>query len=152
MEKNLAALMRTDTKTIEVAFIQDKFKDELQNDVTLLGKDYTLSHNNYTYVSDIPDLKVADLVVVYAVGIPKIAVVQAIHDDLEIKPNDNSQYKWVVQKLDFTAYRENIKKNNVINSTVSKAYRKNTRKQFASILMAELGEEDRNNLLTLIGE
>jgi hypothetical protein len=98
------------------------------------------------------DLKPDDVVVVYAVGIPKIAMVMIVDEEVDIQPNDKIAYKWVVAKVDFTSYLENMKKNSTIQRTVSKAYKKNTRKQFASLLLAELPEESRAELLTLIGQ
>jgi hypothetical protein len=151
MEQNLPAFLRTDAKTIKVCFINDKFKDEDNREMTLLGKDFSLSPRAYTYVTDLA-LKPDDLVVVYAVGIPKVAVVMEVDEEVDIQPNDKVAYKWVVSKVDFTAYLENMKKNSTIQRTVSQAYKKNTRKQFASLLLAELPEESRAELLTLIGE
>jgi hypothetical protein len=151
MEQNLPAFLRTDAKTVKVCFINDKFKDEDNREMTLLGKDFSLSPRAYIYITDLV-LKVDDLVVVYAVGVPKVALVMEVDAEVDIQPNDKTAYKWVVCKVDFTAYLENLKKNSTIQRTVSQAYKKNTRKQFASLLLAELPEESRNELLTLIGQ
>jgi hypothetical protein len=151
MDKNIAAFLRTDAKTVKVCFIQDRFKDEDDYSVTLLGKDFNLSPKAYTYITNL-DLKRDDLVVVYAVGIPKIAVVMEIDEEIDISPNDKIEYKWIISKVDFTSYLENIKKNAQINKTCKEAYKKNSRKQFAALLLAEMPEESRTELLTLIGE
>jgi len=151
MDQNLPAFLRTDAKTVKVSFINDKFKDDNDREMTLLGADFTLSPRLYTYITDL-DLKPDDVVVVYAVGIPKIAMVMIVDEEVDIQPNDKIAYKWVVAKVDFTSYLENMKKNSTIQRTVSKAYKKNTRKQFASLLLAELPEESRAELLTLIGQ
>lgn len=152
MEKNLPAFLREDARTVKVCFINDRFKDEeVDISMTLLGKDFNLSPRAYTYVTNL-DLKRDDLVVVYAVGIPKVAVVMEVDEEVDIAPNDKTEYKWVVCKVDFTSYLENMKTNSTIQRTVSQAYKKNTRKQFASLLLAELPEDTRTELLSLISK
>lgn len=148
MDKNIAALLREDTYTINVRFINDKFP----GDQTILGKDWVLSDKKYTYVCSIPDIKPEDLVVVYAVGIPRIVVVDSVSTEVDIAPNDTKEYGYVIAKLDFTHYLEEVKTNKEIVTTVSKAYKTNLRKGFATMLLAEMDQDSREKLLTVISK
>ena len=65
MEKNIAALMREDTRTVEVVF--------------------SGSGQHYTYITDVP-LEPGDFVVVYARGELKVVEVVCMHDSVQIAP------------------------------------------------------------------
>ena len=148
MDKNIAALLREDTYTINVHFINDRFP----GDQTILGKDYALTEKTYTYISSIPNLQKDDLVAVYAVGIPKIVVVDSVSSEVDIRPNDTKEYSYVIAKIDFTSYLEDMKTNKEITTTVGKAYKSNLRKNFATMLLAEMDTESREKLLTVISK
>lgn len=149
MDKNIAAFLRTDTKTIKVKFINDRYKGE--KDMTLFGQDFELSPGSYTYITDL-DIVPDELVVVYAVGIPKVALVVAVDEEVDIQPNDNKEYGWVISKLDFAHYLDNISKNKQITDTCRNAYKQNARRQYRTVVLAELTEESRTKLLSVIGE
>ena len=101
-EKNLAAFLRDDTFTVGIRYIQDN-RNVNTNSIpfTLLGADgsFDLSPKVYTYICDIPNTKEGDLVVVYAVGIPKTAIVVRVDETVLIQPNDPVEYKWVVSRI-----------------------------------------------------
>jgi hypothetical protein len=147
-EKNIAAFLRDDAKTITVRFINDKFKGERSNE-TLLGVDWELSPIAYTYVTDL-DFAKGDLAIVYAVGVLKVVLVEEVHDGVEIEPNDSTHYKWVVSKLDMAPYMANIKKNSEITSTVTHAYKQNLKQQFRSVVLANISEEAKAKLLNIM--
>lgn len=151
MDKNIAAFMRQDTKTVHVKFMRDRRAGESEGQTTLLGDNIELSPQTYTYITDL-ELAEGDFVVVHAVGVPKVARVESVDEGLELDPNDTIKYKWVVCKVDFSSYAQNIAKNNTITTMVAKAYKKNLRKQFSSLLLEGMDEVARQDLLSIIEE
>ena len=152
MEKNLAAFLREDTKTVGVRFIKDLFANSANYQQTLLGEDSNpiqLSTREYTYVTDIP-LEVGDNVIVFAQDIPKVVIVTRVDDILNLNPKDTIEYKWVVSKVDYTSYNENAKKNEVITDFVRSAYRKNVKAQFKEIVLAGLDAKGKKTLSNLL--
>ena len=156
MEKNLAAFLREDTKTVGVRFIKDSFDrtNNYQENLTLLGEQentlpYDLSTKEYTYITDLP-LSVGDRVVVFAQSTPKVVVVTRVDEIVNILPKDQVEYKWVVSQVDFTAYNENMKKNSTITDFVRSAYRKNVKEQFKDIVLAGLDAKNRKALTNLL--
>ena len=146
MDKNIAAFLRTDTKTIGARFIKDKFKD----DSLELGEDsLQLSDRAYTYITDL-SLAVGDLVVVYAVGVPKVAMVARVDEELDIQPNDTIEYKWVISKVDVAHYLNNCKKNAELTRTIGKAYQKNVRNQFRDMLLTNVDADTKTALLSIM--
>lgn len=155
MDKNIAAFLRNDTKTISVRFIKDNFEKKdstIYANMTLLdsGKtpEFDLTVKAYTYITDL-DLKEDDLVVVFAQGIPKVVVVAAVHDELQIKPNEDVEYKWVVCKLDLQQYHHNLFTNGEISRTVAKSYQTNVRRQFQAMMLDGIDEAAKARLLIL---
>ena len=143
-EKNLAAFLRDDTFTVGVRFIMDTRNPNspLRAPFTLLGTDHSfdLSAKVYTYVCDIPNLSVGDLVVVYAVGVPKTAVVDRVDETVIIQPNDPIEYKWIVSRVSVEEYLENMKKNNEILTIVRNNYRKNVKASLREMIYNSMDE------------
>lgn len=131
MDKNIAAILREDTTTISLR---------------LPGSDQEL-----TYVTD-QQFQPGDHAVVlsnrdnYVVG-----VVVEVHDDLQIEPNSDILYKWVVAKLDVTAYQQNVERNTIIESTLTTTYRKSARRAFAQAMLSNATAEDRAKLQGVLG-
>lgn len=154
MDKNLAAFLRTNLKTVSVRFFQDPFVDKRGGDFapsTLLGDDaiVRMSTKAYTYITDL-ELKMGDLVVVYVQGIPKVVVVDTAHSDLQIQPNEDTAYKWIVAKVDTSQYQKNLLLDMEITKTVSASYTQNVRKQFQNMLLTQMDEESKNKVLALV--
>lgn len=155
MEKNLAAFLREDTKTVGVRFIKDLFANQRDYQATLLGEDcnnsgtFELSTKEYTYITDL-SLQVGDHVVVFAQSTPKVVVVTRIDEIVNILPKDQVEYKWVVSQVDFTAYNENMKKNSTITDFVRSVYRKNVKEQFKDIVLAGLDAKGKKALSNLL--
>ena len=147
MDKNIAALLREDAKTIEVRFFNDNFNSS----PTLLGVDTLvgLSAKTYTYVTTL-DLKKGDCVLVHAVNQMKVVYVDTVHATAEILPNSEISYRWVISKVDTSDYDTLMAENAKIETTVGNAYKKNIRKQFGQMLLAELGVEESEELKQLI--
>jgi hypothetical protein len=152
MDKNIAAFLRNDTKTVSVRFIKDNFdkNNPAYANTTLLdsSSEFALSIKVYTYITDL-DLKENDLVVVFAQGVPKVVVVASVHDELQIKPNEDVEYRWVVCKLDLQQYRHNLYANGEISRTVAKSYQTNVRRQFQSMMLDGLDEAAKTKLMQL---
>ena len=148
-EKNLAAFLRDDTFTIGIRYIQDN-RNVVNNSIpfTLLGADTTfdLSNKVYTYICDIPNTKEGDLVVVYAVGIPKTAIVVRVDETVLIQPNDPVEYKWVVSRINMDDYMENLKKNNEVLQIVSNNYRKNVKASLREMIYNSMDEEGKKKI------
>lgn len=132
MDKNIAALLRNDTFTVEVK--------------------HSGSNKSYTYVSNI-FLERDDLVVVeqldggYALG-----VVTVVDKDLLISPNSDREYAWVVSKVDLTAHKVNKANNKTIEDTMADAHRQHLRRGFAASVLAALPDEQRQALAGVLGE
>lgn len=130
MDQNIAAILRDDTTTVEVA-----------------------AHNGkrYTYVTNLP-VKVNDLVVVPSGAEDRLAVlpVASVHDDLRIEPNSEIQYKWVVQVVDMTNHNINLEKNALIEKTMATTYQKTARAAFRQSALACASDEDRAKLEAIL--
>lgn len=118
MDKNLAALLRADAKTLTVRFMAD-------------FENGTRKSKPYTYVSHLPLAK-GDGVVVDASGRTVVAVVETIDDEVKIEPGCDTEYKWVIGKIDMAAHEANEKRNAEIVAEAAVIVRENMRKSFAS--------------------
>lgn len=133
MDKNIAALLRQDAKTIKVCFASDA--------------------QRYTYVTHLP-VEVGDFVVTPP---PKdknsrwfgVARVMEVDPEVLIQPNDDLEYRWIVGVIDHVAYEENATRNEAIAEAVAKAYRGNIRKSFADQVLGALPKKDQAQLLKL---
>lgn len=157
MDKNLAALMRQDTRTVQVVF------GALAPDLAAvpgMAEAFASGHvastpkapdaKGYTYVSDIP-LAVGDVVVVEARGALQVAAVRQADEDVKIEPNSDTRYNWVLAKVDFTAYAATAQRNAELENVVSEAYRHNLRRSFASQILAGVDDDNRARVAALIG-
>jgi len=118
MDKNIAAILREDATTISVMFT---------NDNGMPGS------RSYTYVTHLP-VEVGDFVVVPtgSSDLWKIAEVTAVHAELDIEPNADIKYKWVVDVINASAARENTARNQEIEKMLAKSYRMNARQAYAT--------------------
>lgn len=118
MDKNIAAILREDTKTISVQFINE-------NGIT--------ASRGYTYITHL-DVAIGDFVVVPSGSndMWKICEVTEVHDDLNIEPNSDIKYKWVVDVINTQASRENQQRNKEIESMLASSYRVNARQAYAN--------------------
>jgi hypothetical protein len=117
MDKNIAAILREDARTVAVCF------DITDSD--LLGK-------LYTYVTHLA-LAANDLVIV-PVGSDdlKVAKVVTVSDDLDIEPNCDIKFRWVVAKIDVESHKANIARNKEIEAMLAHSYRMNARQAYAA--------------------
>lgn len=115
MDKNIAAILREDTKTCKVTFLDSS---------TTTG---------YTYITHL-DVKVDDYVVVQtgSNGALKVAQISGVDDDLEIEPNSDMKFKWVIDIIDIEAARANQARNQEIERMLASTYRTNARQAYAA--------------------
>lgn len=135
MDKNIAAFLRPNARTIYVEF--------------------TKNGDKYTYVTDLP-LEAGDVVAVPVqnastapLGI-NVAHVVEVHDDLLIEPNDKMKYKWVIGKIDLTYYHELETKNKELTDVLATSYRQNLRASFAQTVMAGLPDAARESIANIL--
>ena len=154
MEKNLAAFLREDTKTVGVRFIKDTISQDAQNfPMPLVGTEkveaYALSNKEDTYITDLP-LEVEDHVIVFVHDAPKVAIVTRVDEAVNIAPKDNVEYKWIACRVDYSQYKENCQKNKQIAEFMSTSYRKNVKEQFREIVLAGLDAKGKKALTNLL--
>lgn len=153
MDKNIAALLREDARTVHVVF---PYENGGLGDGSGMPKtsNTQLAHPNairtnagmfadgrplYTYVTDL-DLKVDDYVAVPARGQFKIAQVKGVDSEVLIEPNSDITYAWVIDRVDAARWDANTERNRLIESTVAAAYKKRVKKSFAREILGELGD------------
>lgn len=116
MDKNIAAILREDTKTISVQFINEN----------------GAASRNYTYITHL-DVAVGDFVVVPSGGHDtwKICEVTEVHEELNIEPNADIKYKRVVDVINSQAARDNQARNKEIENMLAQSYHRNARQAYA---------------------
>jgi hypothetical protein len=122
MDKNIAAILREDAKTVSVQFMNNKGSTQ---------------GSSYTYITHL-DVKVGDFVVVPA-GYDnelKVCEVTDVHEDFQIEPNADCKFKWIIDVVDIEAARENQQRNKEIESMLAASYRTNARQAYAHQFLA----------------
>lgn len=135
MERNIAAMMHDDARTVGV-----KFQQRIEN---------TNQVKEYTYVT-IQPLAVGDLVAVYAGGAIQVAEVCRVDAVLDIEPNDNKEYEWVVQKLDTRPYEAQVAKNEQLKTLIKENYKLNARAQMKDLILNQLSADKAKEALALL--
>ncbi len=157
MDKNIAALLREDTKTVHVSFESGLADFDDLDDVVVTTKPAGAKAVRpvpghlrlYTYVTHL-DVKPGDTVVVNASSEIKLAHVIRVDEQAEIEPNSTTAYKWVIDKVDMVAYDENQQRNAEIERTVGEAYRQNLRRSFAQTILGAVDDDKRDSLTKLL--
>ena len=115
------------------------------------------SSTTYTYVSNLPGLAVDDYVLAQtrdkAAGTVRFSVARIVevHPNVQITPNSDIKYSWVVQKLDTTTFDTLTKENEAIESLYAKAYQENIRHGYANQILNSLSESDQASMKLLLG-
>lgn len=132
IDPNIAAIMRDDATTVEVSFGAE-------------------GERAYTYITSIK-LELEDYVVVPLgkLGGFTVGKVVAVHDDLQLPPNADITYKWVVAKLDLTDYNTNLARNATIEQAVADAYQTNARQSMRAAVMAGMAPDAMQRLQAAI--
>lgn len=172
MDKNIAALLRQDARTVHVVMNMD---DALENH---LDQDFVWPHGadanvieeakrkiranrspafairpgikTYTYVTHL-DVRAGDTVIAEAAGQVKLVKVVRVDSEVKIEPNDTIEYGWLIGKVDMEAYISNRQRNEQIAAAVAGAMRNNLRRGFAQSVLAQIEGPQRDALQNLIG-
>lgn len=122
MQYNIAAILRKDAFTVQAVFP---------------GSD-----NRYTYVTNDKSLKVNDFaVVIVPNGAMKIVKIVEIDKGCVFPRELDTDYKWLVSKIDMTAYEENKRINDELVQVVEDARREHFRRQVTEKLLNDLPPE-----------
>lgn len=143
-EKNIAAMLREDAKTIRVTFNPTRYENEWAK-----GQDHA-QEKLYNYVTHF-DVSVGDMVLVEAAGQMKVVQVVNVDDGVKIEPGADYALRWVVMKIDLAEHNANMERNALIEQMVQEAYQKNLRRSFAQQILAGVDDDSRNNLQKLLG-
>ena len=147
MDKNIAALMRHDARTVHVVF--------RSNSESNCG----WGTKRYTYVSHL-ELQPGDQVIVpmgYGTkeleqnSVTTIAWVKAVDDTVKIEPNSDITYKWVISKIDMSAHEANMQRNMDIEAMVADAYRESLRASFSTRVLESMDADKRAAVTKLLG-
>lgn len=156
MERNIAALMRQDCRTVKVRFDLTAAEfDTLDEENAVPEPPKRLraplaAGKSYTYVTDLT-LAPGDVVVVAAAGELKLAWVASVDGEVDIEPNSAVQIKWVKALVDFGHYEQCQAKNAEIERMVSDAYKVNLRRSFANQILSAVDEASRERITKLLG-
>lgn len=163
MEKNIAALMREDARTVHVSFYEaptpSAADEQTYKEMLTEAKRYGVSHQIlkapdarlYTYVTDMQTIAVGDCVVVQAAGQIKAASVRQVDEAVMIEPNSKMKFGWVLARVDLAPAIANEKRNAEIEEAVAEAYKVNLRRSFASSVLAGLDDASKDRITALIG-
>ena len=116
--ENIASLMIEGLRTVSVEFAQGP------------------TRRPYTYKTLIEDIEVDDVVVVYVSGVPKCAHVIGVDKTPKIDVDSNTNYKWIVCKVDETEYEETKKREKEFADHLLELQQKNV-VQNATVMLAE---------------
>lgn len=138
MDKNIAALLREDARTVHVSYFE-----------TAPDPGTFRAAKTYTYVTHFP-VKVGQKVVVQAGGQIKIAEIKRVDDEVRIDPNDSIRYAWVISVVDMEAFEANMERNRQIEESVADAYRQNLRRSFSEQVLGNLSKAKRLEVSKLL--
>ena len=128
MDKNSVALLRDGVRSITVKFYVDHSAGQLGD-------------RDYTYLTIDPNIKAGDDVVVRVGLTPKVVQVVHVDDDLNIAPNSETEYRWVVCRIDYDPYAKLMDDNDALKKLLSKGYQANMRKQFREAFVSGLPDD-----------
>lgn len=145
MDKNIVAFLREDARTIGVRFFKDnafeKGEQVMSLDLGNVTAAYPVSVKEYTYLTNLTDLQVGDFVVVMVSNVPKAVIVSSVHEELAIEPNETTQYKWIVGKVDMESYVKEQQKNKDLSQLLAVSYRANMKQQFRQAILGSVDED-----------
>jgi hypothetical protein len=159
MDKNIVALVREDVHTVNVVFPanltavvnllhQQRIADaadaagETVSDFKQNLKYRAPSLKRYTYV--VPrsmQVRVSDLVLVHAGEQAQLAIVMESHADVRIEPNSETEYKWVMARVDLAQYFAEIDRNAALQAMLNDAYQRRIKRSFKDEILASLGSD-----------
>lgn len=161
MDKNIAALLREDARTVHVVFPYDnnaigdgsgmpKRAGSQHPNAMIATRDMADGRPLYTYVTDIAGLKVDDYVAVTARGQFRIAQVKDVDDEVVIEPNSDITYAWVIDVVDVARWDANALRNREIEATVGSAYKARVKRSFAQEILGGVNGKAAEKLQALL--
>lgn len=98
------------------------FEDEVTIEQLLKEKDFPTAHQfAYTFKANADmGLKAGDLALVHAQNEIKIVRIVEIHDSPLIDETANFDYKWVIQKVDITAFQQRMAEEKLLKRLLGK--------------------------------
>lgn len=128
---NITSLLSTKYQTIECSYER----------TTLDPRTKVRNEKMYTYKVPLDiDVKVGDALIVNPPGGYKIVIVTAVHDQPRINPDARYEYKWIVGKIDDTAYKIRVANEETVKRMVE--LREHQKKVQAHIDAVGLSAED----------
>lgn len=130
---NLAALMRSDAKSVHVSFES--------------------GNRTYTYITHL-DLAEGDYVVVPVApnGVEQVSLARVgrVDDEVTIDPSSKIVYRWVIAKVDMAVALANEERNRQIEALARDAHRANLRASFSQQLLGAMNDDQANQLRKLL--
>jgi len=168
-EKNIAALLREDAKTVRVMFGDfdslGRLKGQFDHNIDpVIGEiaaksieqyqEYNAAgrggYKFYSYVTHL-DVQSGDLVLVEAAGQLKVAQVMEVDQEVRVEPGSQFALRWVLSKIDLSEHSANMVKNEEIENLVNQAYKANLRRSFQQQILGGMDESAAGNLQKLLG-
>lgn len=138
MDKNIVALVREDTKTVQVKFFPDVRVVDKNGSVAALddGDRYMrkTAGKEYTYVTTF-NCKMGDLALVFVGERPAIVEIQSVDEVICIQPNEDKEYKWIAAIIETSAYDKLMEQNNAMKAVLAKSYQTTIRRQFRNVFL-----------------
>ena len=151
MDKNAVAFIRTDVRTISVAFIDtEKGSSEEYSAEGLRQR--ALPYQKYTYLTIDRGIQSGDWALVNSRGIIKSVYVVSVSDELSIEPNAPVTYQFIVGRVDLAPYQSLTAQNNLIHETLKTSYQASLREGFHQTLLNGLPEDQRNSISLLLSQ
>jgi len=135
------------------AILQDK---AFTIQIKFFSPSCNISGKCYTYLCDIPEVKVGDHVVVMTDAdmqdVPKVVQVVSVDTGIEADLLGDIEYKWIVHRIDYTSYDRKLQEAADMEAKINKLKRDSARAQLKAALVDALGLGNTEALNTIIKE
>jgi hypothetical protein len=80
----------------------------------------------------------------------KVVEVVAVHDTVSISPDSDTEYKWIVGRMDLRPWYALMQRNEQLRTMAEDAYKRNLRKAFAERVLGELDSTTAGKMQALL--
>ena len=136
MDKNAVAFIRNDVISLHVVFPEPSGVSGFPR--------------KYHYLTTDSSIDQDDWVIVEVRGVFKCARVSLAPRELQIEPNSSITYKFIVGKVDTSAYQTLLESNSKIEDMLKTSYRTTLREGFRQTLLAGLDAEKQASLSIIL--
>lgn len=171
LDKNIAAIMRPDARTVQVVFPdRDESLSPNVKRPAAIEQALERAYNDagrvhlsmpkavtppplkvFTYVTNL-DLQVDEMVVAVLNGRFRVGCVAAVDKQVEISPSDNIQYLWIVAKVDFSDYEQNMALNKTLEDQLATARKRSVQHTFRQQVLDQMEDGlEKDAMLKLLG-